>query len=109
MLKKFKGIGLLILSNLLISITLYIVFQLLANVVLPAFGIDLRDSINGSIMVYALVLGFGGAFISLLFSKQLARAMLDCYQVTEPHTGQEGTVFRTSVQLADRFGSRVPE
>ena len=35
MLKKFKGIGLLILSNLLISITLYIVFQLLASVVLP--------------------------------------------------------------------------
>ena len=109
MLKKFKGVGLLILSNLLISITLYIVFQVLANVVLPAFGIDLRDSINGSIMVYALVLGFGGAFISLLFSKQMARAMLDCYQVTEPQTRQEEIVFRTVRELADRLRISMPE
>ena len=109
MLKKFKGIGLLILSNLLISITLFIVFQVLANVVLPAFGIDLRDSINASLMVYALVLGFGGAFISLLFSKQMARAMLDCYQVTEPHTRQEAIVFRTVRELADRLRISMPE
>ena len=109
MLKKFKGIGLLIVANLLISITLYVVFQVLANVILPAFGIDLRASINASIMMYALVLGFGGAFISLMFSKQMARAMLDCYQVTEPRTRQEEVVFRTVQELAQRLHVQMPE
>ena len=68
MLKKFKGIGLLILSNLLISITLYIVFQLLASVVLPAFGIDLRDSITGSMMVRPF-LKICASFICLVLAK----------------------------------------
>jgi heat shock protein HtpX len=109
MLKKFKGVGLLILSNLLISITLFVVFQVLANIVLPAFGIDLRGSVNSSIMLYALVLGFGGAFISLLFSKQMARAWLDCYQVTEPKTRQEEVVYRTVQELAQRLRIKMPE
>jgi heat shock protein HtpX len=107
--KKVKGIGLLILANLLISITLYVVFQILSNVVLPAFGIDLRDSINGSLIIYALVLGFGGAFISLLFSKQMARAMLDCRQITDPATRQEEVVFQTVRELAARLSVKMPE
>ncbi len=69
MLKNLKGIGLLLLANLLISITLYIVFLVLANVVLPAFGIDIRGSVNEAILLYAAVIGFGGAFISLAFSE----------------------------------------
>jgi heat shock protein HtpX len=109
MLQKFKGIGLLIIANILISITLYVVFLVLTTVVLPAFGIDLRASINGSIMVYALVLGFGGAFISLLFSKQMARAMLDCVQITQPTTRQEQLVFRTVQELAQRLRVQMPE
>jgi len=109
MLKKLKGIGLLLVANLLISITLYIVFQVLANVVLPAFGIDIRGSVNESMLLYAGVLGFGGAFISLAFSKQFARAMLDCYQVTEPKTRQEEVVFQTVRELAQRLHVQMPE
>jgi heat shock protein HtpX len=110
MLKKLKGIGLLLIANLLISITLFIVFQVLANVVLPAFGIDIRGSVNESMLLYAGVLGFGGAFISLAFSKQFARAMLDdCYQVTEPKTRQEETVFQTVRELAQRLHIEMPE
>ncbi|TSA03754.1 MAG: protease HtpX [Nitrospiraceae bacterium] len=107
--KKLKGIGLLLVANLLISITLYIVFQVLANVVLPAFGIDIRGSVNESMLLYACVLGFGGAFISLAFSKQFARAMLDCYQVTEPKTRQEEVVFQTVRELAQRLHVQMPE
>jgi heat shock protein HtpX len=109
MFNKLKGIGLLIVSNILISITLFVVFQVLANIVLPAFGIDLRGSANGAIMLYALILGFGGAFISLLFSKQMARAWLDCYQVTEPRTRQEEVVYRTVQELAQRLHVKMPE
>ncbi len=109
MLKKLKGIGLLLVANLLISITLYIVFQVLANVVLPAFGIDIRGSVNEYMLLYAGVLGFGGAFISLAFSKQFAQAMLDCYQVTEPKTRQEEVVFQTVRELAQRLHVQMPE
>jgi heat shock protein HtpX len=109
MLKKLKGIGLLLVANLLISITLYIVFQVLANVVLPAFGIDIRGSVNEYMLLYAGVLGFGGAFVSLAFSKQFARAMLDCYQVTEPKTRQEAVVFQTVRELAQRLHVQMPE
>ncbi len=110
MLKKLKGIGLLLLANLLISITLYIVFQVLANVVLPAFGIDIRGSVNEYMLLYAGVLGFGGAFISLAFSKQFARAMLDdCYQVTEPKTRHEEVVFQTVRELSARLQIQMPE
>lgn len=109
MLKKLKGIGLLLIANFLISIALFIVYQVLANFVLPAFGIDIRGSANASIMLFALVLGFGGAFLSLAFSKQIARSMLDCYQVTQPGTRQEEVVFRTVQELAQRLHVRMPE
>jgi len=109
MLKKLKGIGLLLVANLLISITLYIVFQVLANVVLPSFGIDIRGSVNEYMLLYAGVLGFGGAFVSLAFSKQFARAMLDCYQITEPKTRQEEVVFQTVRELAQRLHVQMPE
>ena len=109
MLKKLKGIGLLLVANILISITLYIVFQVLANFVLPAFGIDIRGSVNEYMLLYAGVLGFGGAFVSLAFSKQFARAMLDCYQITEPKTRQEEVVFQTVRELAQRLHVQMPE
>jgi len=63
--KHLKGLGLLLISNLLIGIALYVAFLILAYGILPMFGIDLRASATGMILLYALILGFGGAFISL--------------------------------------------
>ena len=68
--KKLKGIGLLLLSNILIFITLSITFTILSEMVLPAFGIDLRGSFVHQDLLWAFVLGFGGAFLSLAFSKK---------------------------------------
>ncbi|HBP87077.1 MAG TPA: protease HtpX, partial [Nitrospiraceae bacterium] len=42
--KKLKGIGLLLIANILIFITLSISFTILSEMILPAFGIDLRGS-----------------------------------------------------------------
>jgi heat shock protein HtpX len=110
MLKNLKGIGLLLITNILIMITLSVVYVILANVVLPAFGIDIRGSVNGNMLIYAAVFGFGGAFISLAFSKQFARAMLgERYQVTEPKTRQEEVVFQTVQELARRLHVDMPE
>lgn len=109
MLKKLKGIGLLILANVLIFLTLSLTFPLVINVLLPAFGIDVRGSVDQTQLVWAMVIGFGGAFISLAFSKQFSRAMLDCYQITEPKTRQEEVVFQTVRELAQRMRIQMPE
>jgi heat shock protein HtpX len=107
--KHLKGLGLLLISNLLIGIALYVAYLILAYGILPMFGIDLRASANGMILVYALILGFGGAFISLAFSKQLARVMLDCQEITEPRTHAEQVIYRTVQEIAQRMGIRMPE
>jgi len=110
MFKKFKGIGLLILANILIMLTLSLTVPLLVNIVLPAFGIDVRGSVDAYMLVWAGVFGFGGAFISLAFSKQFARAMLgERYQVTEPKTRPEEVVFQTVRELAQRLHVDMPE
>lgn len=109
MLKKFKGIGLLILANILIFVTLSLTFPLLINILLPAFGIDVRGSVDQTQLIWAMLIGFGGAFISLAFSKQFARAMLDCYRITEPKTRQEEVVFQTVRELSQRLHVQMPE
>ena len=107
--KNLKGIGLLLLSNILIFITLSITFTILSEVVLPAFGIDLRGSIVHQDLLWAFVIGFGGAFISLAFSKQMARAMLDCRQITQPRNHAEMLVYETVQKIANRLGIPTPE
>jgi heat shock protein HtpX len=79
------------------------------QVVLPAFGIDLRGSVNQSLLLWSFVLGFGGAFVSLLMSKHLARAGLRAARITQPRTTDEQLVYRTVEELAQRLGIRMPE
>ncbi len=107
--KRFKGIGLLLISNILIFLTLSITFSILANVVLPAFGIDLRGSIHQMDLLWAFVLGFGGAFISLAFSKRFAKAMLNGTQITQPRTQAEQVIYGTVQEIAQRLHINMPE
>jgi heat shock protein HtpX len=107
--KSLKGIALLLIANVLIFITLSITFSLLVNIILPLFGIDIRGAVNQQDLVWALVIGFGGAFISLLFSKQMARSMLDCYQITQPRTPSEQVIYGTVQDMAQRLRIQMPE
>jgi len=107
--KNFKGIGLLLLSNILIFVTLSITYTILADFILPSFGIDLRGSFAQQDLLWAFVIGFGGAFISLAFSKRMARAMLDCRQITHPHTSAEMVVYETVQKIAKRLNIEPPE
>jgi heat shock protein HtpX len=107
--KKLKGIGLLLLANILIFITLSISFTVLSEFVLPAFGIDLRGAIAQQDLLWAFVLGFGGAFLSLAFSKQMARAFIDCTQITEPRTRAEVMVYETVQKISEKLQITMPE
>jgi len=107
--KTFKGIGLLLLANILIFVTLSITYTILADFILPSFGIDLRGSFAQQDLLWAFVIGFGGAFISLAFSKQMARAMLDCRRITHPQTSAEMVVYETVQKIAKRLNMEPPE
>jgi heat shock protein HtpX len=107
--KWLKGIGLLLIANVLIFVTLSITFHVLVNIVLPAFGIDVRGAVNQQDLVWALVIGFGGAFLSLAFSKQMARSMLDCSQITQPRTPAEHLVYGAVQEIAQRLRISMPE
>ena len=88
--KKFKGIGLLLLSNILIIVTLSITFTLLSQFLLPMFGIDIRGIVSGSNLLFAALFGFGGAFLSLAMSKWLAKRMVGgAEQITHPRNRAE--------------------
>jgi heat shock protein HtpX len=107
--KKLKGIGLLLIANVLIFVTLSVSFNILVNFVLPAFGVDLRGAVNQQDLLWAMVIGFGGAFISLAFSKQMARAMLDCQQITQPRSHAEQVIYGSVQDIAQRLNITMPE
>lgn len=107
--KWLKGIGLLLVANVLILVTLSITFTVLLNIVLPAFGIDLRGAVTQQDLLWALVIGFGGAFISLAFSKQIARSMLSCVQITQPRTQAEHVIYGAVQEIAQRMRIQAPE
>jgi len=104
-----KGIGLLLISNILIMITLSLTVPIVINVILPMFGIDVRGSVDLSTLVWAAMFGFGGAFISLAFSKQMARAMLDCQQITQPRSSAEHLIYGSVQEIAQRLHITMPE
>ncbi|MBH0201842.1 MAG: protease HtpX [Nitrospira sp.] len=107
--KWLKGIGLFLIANFLIYITLSFTANLLINVVLPSFGIDVRGVFNQQLLVWSLVIGFGGAFISLAFSKQMARAMLSCQQITQPRSHAEHVIYGSVQEIAQRLHITMPE
>ncbi len=108
--RSFKGIGLLILANILIFVTLSITVPILINIVLPLFGIDLRGSVTSYQLIWALVIGFGGAFASLAFSKQIARwSMPNRVQITQPRSHAEQVVYGTVQEISQRVRITMPE
>ena len=107
--KWFKGIGLLLISNILIMVTLSITVPIVINVILPMFGIDVRGSVDLTSLVWAAMFGFGGAFISLAFSKQMARAMLNCQQITQPRSQAEQVIYGSVQEIAQRLHITMPE
>jgi len=107
--KWMKGIGLLLVANILIMVTLSITVPIVINVILPMFGIDVRGSVDLTTLVWAAMFGFGGAFISLAFSKQMARAMLDCQQITQPRSHAEQIIYGSVQEIAQRLHIMMPE
>jgi heat shock protein HtpX len=79
--QMFKRISLFLITNLLVMMTLSLVLNLLGvRGYLTASGID-----YSSLMIFCLVWGMGGAFISLLMSKWMAKMSMGV-QIIDPAT-----------------------
>ena len=101
----FKRIFLFVLTNILIIVTISIVTNLLGlQPYLRSGGIDLI-----SLAVFCLIWGMGGAFISLLLSKFMAKMMMGV-EIIEPNDPQFGWLVRKVHNIARKAGiSTMPE
>lgn len=101
----FKRIGLFVLTNLLVVLTVTIVLNLL-GVDRYARGADTR-----SLVIYCLVWGFAGSLISLAISRIMAKAVYGV-KVIDPATatGRDAQLVQTVHHLARAAGlPKLPE
>jgi heat shock protein HtpX len=100
-----KRILLLILTNVAVVAVLGLVASLLGvNRYLGANGLNL-----GALLGYALVIGFGGAFISLLISKPMAKWSSGVRVIAQPQNADEAWIVETVRKLAGTAGIGMPE
>jgi heat shock protein HtpX len=100
-----KRIFLLILTNVMVVVVLGIVASILGvNRFLTSNGLNL-----GLLLGFSLVIGFGGAFISLLISKPMAKWSSGVRIIEQPQNIDEAWLLETVRKLADRAGIGMPE
>ena len=100
-----KRIVLFVLTNLAVVVVLGIVASLLGvNRFLTANGLNL-----GALMGYALIMGFGGAIISLLISKPVAKWSSGVTVIDGSGSADERWIVETVRRFADKAGIGMPE
>ena len=100
-----KRIVLFILTNIAVVAVLGIVASLLGvNRYLTPNGLNLQ-----MLLGFALVIGFGGAFISLLISKPMAKWSSGVRVINEPQNADEAWIVETVRKLAAKAQIGMPE
>jgi heat shock protein HtpX len=100
-----KRIILLIATNVAIMVVL--------SIVVSVFGFDrylTKEGLNLPVLLaFSAVLGFGGAFISLLISKWMAKSAMGVRVITEPRNETEQWLVNTVRSQAQTAGIGMPE
>jgi heat shock protein HtpX len=100
-----KRILLFLATNLAVMVVLGIAASLLGvNRYLTPNGLNI-----GSLMGFSLLMGFGGAFISLLMSKPMAKCSTGARVISQPQNGDEAWIVGTVQKFADKAGITMPE
>ena len=99
----FKRVALLIATNLAVMVLLGLVLSVLQ----AYFGI--RFGQNGQLLVIAAVFGFGGAFISLLISKWVAKRTTGMVLIDQPKTETERWLLDVVRRHSQAAGIKLPE
>jgi len=100
-----KRILLLVLTNVAVMAVLLITTRIL--------GVDRFLTANGlnltALAIFSLVIGFGGAFISLLMSKPMAKWTTGLVIINQPRNADEAWIVETVRRFADKAGIGMPE
>ena len=100
-----KRIVLFLVTNLAVMLVLGIAVNLLGlNRFLSANGLDL-----GSLLGFAAVMGFGGAIISLLMSKPMAKWSTGAQVINDSPDPTHQWIVATVRRFADKAGIQMPE
>jgi heat shock protein HtpX len=100
-----KRIVLFVLTNLAVMLVLGVVVHLLGlNRFLTANGL----SVSG-LLGFAAVMGFGGAFISLLMSKPMAKWSTGAKVINDSHDPTHMWIVQTVARFSDKAGIKMPE
>lgn len=100
-----KRIFLFVLTNVAVMAVLLITTRILGvDRFLTANGLDM-----GSLAVFSLIIGFGGATISLLMSKTMAKMSTGARVISQPQTADEAWIVQTVQRFAEKAGIGMPE
>ena len=100
-----KRILLFVLTNVLVVAVLGVVASLLGvNRFLTPNGLNLT-----ALLGFALVMGFGGAIISLLISKPMAKWSAGVRVINDPQSPDEAWIVQTVRKFADKASIGMPE
>jgi heat shock protein HtpX len=101
-----KRVFLFVLTNLAIILVLSIVLRLLGvdRILDEGGGLDFN-----SLLIFATLFGFGGAFISLAISKWTAKRLTGAQVIEQPRTQAEMWLVETVRRQAQRVGIGMPE
>ena len=104
-----KRIALFVLTNLAIMAVLVLFLTVLSSV----FGINFNlggQTLNvGSLAIFSLVVGFTGAFISLLLSKPMAKWSTGAQVISQPSNAMESWLVGAVRRHAEKAGIGMPE
>ena len=100
-----KRVFLLIVTNIAVMLVLSIVLKVLG---LDQFLYQSGTS-SGGLLVASAVIGFGGAIISLLISKPMAKWSTGAHVITQPSNEPEAWLLETVRKLATTAGISMPE
>ncbi len=100
-----KRIALFLATNLAIVLVLSVTMRILGvEPYLNENGLNLQ-----ALLIFAAVMGFGGAFISLAISKWTAKMSVGARVITDPRTPQEMWLVQTVARQAQAAGIKMPE
>lgn len=100
-----KRIFLFLLTNLAVLVVISFLLSIFnVRPYLSAYGLDYQ-----SLLIYAAIVGFSGAIISLFLAKFMAKTAYGVKIITEPRNNIEGLLFSTIESLAREMRISMPE
>lgn len=103
----FKRIVLFLVTNFAIMLTLSVIWGIIS-----ASGLIRNTEVLGSygpLMAFSVLFGFGGAFVSLLMSKFVAKWMTGAKVIDAPRNADEAWLIDTVRRHAERAGIGMPQ